>query len=62
MLGVLNEDGFPLRDMGVLDSPRDAAASPPMAGKACPECGNATLIHKDGCDLCTACGYVGQCG
>ena len=21
-----------------------------------------TLIHKDGCDFCTACGYVGQCG
>ena len=62
MLGVLNEDGFPLRDMGVLDAPRDAAASTPMAGKACPECGNATMIHKDGCDFCTACGYVGQCG
>ena len=62
MLGVLDEDGFPLCDMGVLDAPRNAAASPPMAGKACPECGNATLIHKDGCDFCTACGYVGQCG
>ena len=62
MLGVLNEDGFPLRDMGVLDAPRDAVASTPMAGKACPECGNATMIHKDGCDFCTACGYVGQCG
>ncbi len=33
-----------------------------LAGAACPECGNATLIHKDGCDFCTACGYVGQCG
>ena len=30
--------------------------------KSCPECGNATMIHKDGCDFCTACGYVGQCG
>ena len=62
MLGVLDEDGFPLRHMGVLDAPRNAAASPPMAPKACPECGNATMIHKDGCDFCTACGYVGQCG
>ena len=62
MLGVLDEDGFPLRDMGVLDAPRGLAASLPMAGKACPECGNATMIHKDGCDFCTACGYVGQCG
>ena len=29
---------------------------------ACPECGNPTVIKKDGCDFCTACGYVGQCG
>ncbi|HJW11862.1 MAG TPA: LAGLIDADG family homing endonuclease, partial [Albitalea sp.] len=62
MLGVLNEEGFPLRDMGVLDSPRDATASTMLAGRACPECGNSTMIHKDGCDFCTACGYVGQCG
>ncbi|GAB4397338.1 MAG: hypothetical protein OHK0048_05310 [Rhodoferax sp.] len=71
MLGILDEAGFPLRDMGVLDSPRasdaDSAASSrpriqPMAGKPCPECGNATVIHKDGCDFCTACGHVGQCG
>ena len=63
MLGVLDEDGFPLRDMGVLES----AGNPPerprvLAGKVCTECGNASVIHKDGCDFCTACGYVGQCG
>ncbi|HSI49328.1 MAG TPA: adenosylcobalamin-dependent ribonucleoside-diphosphate reductase [Ideonella sp.] len=66
MLGVLDEEGFPLREMGILASPlpRTAAADKvvPMAGKPCPECGNATMIHKDGCDFCTACGYVGQCG
>jgi len=33
-----------------------------MAGKPCPECGNHSLIHKDGCEFCTACGFVGQCG
>jgi ribonucleoside-diphosphate reductase alpha chain len=33
-----------------------------MAGRPCPECGNPTVIKKDGCDFCTACGYVGQCG
>ncbi|MCK6424460.1 MAG: adenosylcobalamin-dependent ribonucleoside-diphosphate reductase [Burkholderiaceae bacterium] len=38
------------------------AASQTMAGKPCPECGNATMIHKDGCDFCTSCGYVGACG
>jgi ribonucleoside-diphosphate reductase alpha chain len=62
MLGILNEEGFPLRDMGVLDAPQAKEASKTMAGKTCPECGNPAVIHKDGCDFCTACGYVGQCG
>ncbi|MEK8032120.1 adenosylcobalamin-dependent ribonucleoside-diphosphate reductase [Ideonella sp. DXS29W] len=67
MLSVLDEEGFPLHAMGILESPTPKAASaaavaPVMAGRPCPECGNATLIHKDGCDFCTACGYVGQCG
>lgn len=62
MLGVLDEEGLPLRDMGVLDTPKNQEAPTTMAGKACPECGNPTVIHKDGCDFCTACGYVGQCG
>lgn len=62
MLGVLDEEGLPLREMGVLDAPKNQAAPTTMAGKVCPECGNPTVIHKDGCDFCTACGYVGQCG
>ena len=63
MLGVLDEQGFPLRDMGVLESARDPAdRGRVMAGKVCLECGNATVIHKDGCDFCTACGDIGQCG
>ncbi len=62
MLGVLTEEGFPVRDMGVLETPDDAASSPLLTGKVCPECGNPNVIHKDGCDFCTACGYVGQCG
>ena len=65
MLGVLDEQGFPLRDMGVLESPKggSSATTPALqAGSVCPECGNPTVIHKDGCDFCTACGYVGQCG
>jgi ribonucleoside-diphosphate reductase alpha chain len=62
MLGVLDEQGLPLREMGVLAAPREPGATPQLAGRPCPECGNATVIHKDGCDFCTACGYVGQCG
>ena len=62
MLGVLDEEGLPLREMGVLDAPKNQVAPTTMAGKVCPECGNPTVIHKDGCDFCTACGYVGACG
>ncbi|MFZ2988408.1 adenosylcobalamin-dependent ribonucleoside-diphosphate reductase [Ideonella sp.] len=66
MLGVLDEQGMPVREMGILQAPVARAEASPgiaaMAGKPCPECGNPTLIHKDGCDFCTACGYVGQCG
>jgi ribonucleoside-diphosphate reductase alpha chain len=62
MLGLLDERGFPLRDMGVLESPRSAGALPPQPGRPCPECGNASVIHRDGCEFCTACGWVGACG
>ena len=62
MLGVLDEEGRPLAPMGVLAQPSERGAVQPLAGKRCPECGNATLIHKDGCEFCTSCGYVGQCG
>lgn len=67
MLGILDEEGQPLNDMGLLQTPAPKLAAEVgtlqvQAGKPCPECGNATMIHKDGCDFCTACGYVGQCG
>jgi ribonucleoside-diphosphate reductase alpha chain len=63
LLGVLDEDGYPLQEMGILQTPGSAATDgAPMAGARCPECGNATMIHKDGCDFCTACGHIGSCG
>ncbi len=64
MLGVLDEEGFPLGATGMLEppTPRATGQLAPQAGKPCPECGNATMIHKDGCDFCTSCGYVGACG
>ena len=62
MLGVLTDQGFPVQDMGVLDTPKDVPGARTMAGTVCPECGNRTVIHRDGCDFCTACGFVGQCG
>ncbi|HXM81292.1 MAG TPA: adenosylcobalamin-dependent ribonucleoside-diphosphate reductase [Burkholderiales bacterium] len=61
MLGILDEDGAPRQQMGILESPSQMHV-PIMLGAKCPECGNATLIRRDGCDYCTACGYVGICG
>ena len=60
MLGILDEEGVPRQQMGILETPAGAPRSLP--GMRCPECGNATLIRRDGCDYCTACGYVGVCG
>jgi ribonucleoside-diphosphate reductase alpha chain len=62
MLGVLDEKGYPLREMGILESPREASEPQLMQGKKCGECGNNSVIRKDGCDFCTACGAVGSCG
>jgi ribonucleoside-diphosphate reductase alpha chain len=61
MLGILDENGLPRQQMGILEAPSEKA-SPVIAGARCPECANTTLIRKDGCDYCTACGYVGVCG
>jgi ribonucleoside-diphosphate reductase alpha chain len=62
MLGILNEDGSPKKQMGILEAPLASRETPVLAGAKCPECANPTLIRKDGCDYCTACGYVGVCG
>jgi ribonucleoside-diphosphate reductase alpha chain len=68
MLGILTEDGLPVKEMGILQTPSlppSASGEPAkviMTGAVCKECGNATVIKKDGCDFCTACGAVGACG
>ena len=62
MLGILNEDGSPRKQMGILEAPLASQEAPVIAGAKCPECANPTLIRKDGCDYCTACGYMGICG
>jgi len=64
MLGILDEAGFPLQQMGILEAPEDTTSNKvlPTQGKLCGECGNHTMIRKDGCDFCTACGAVGTCG
>ena len=62
MLGILDENGYPTREMGILETPRERGEVKVQQGSLCAECGNTTVIRKDGCDFCTACGAVGSCG
>jgi ribonucleoside-diphosphate reductase alpha chain len=66
MLGILTEEGYPVAHAGILAVPeaerRNTAELRPQVGVKCPECGNRTVIRKDGCDFCTACGHTGACG
>jgi ribonucleoside-diphosphate reductase alpha chain len=71
MLGILDEQGYPVQQMGVLEIPEGQIKptavdklliGKPLTGKLCKECGNATLIKKDGCEFCTSCGAIGACG
>jgi len=62
MLGVLDERGYPTREMGILEAPRADEEPAVMKGARCRECGNYTVIRKDGCDFCSACGWTGACG
>ena len=38
------------------------AGLPPMGGRKCQECGARAVIRKDGCEHCSACGWLGHCG
>ncbi|MBI3902670.1 MAG: adenosylcobalamin-dependent ribonucleoside-diphosphate reductase [Nitrosomonadales bacterium] len=65
MLGLLDEHGYPVQHMGVMEIPEGHSKGNgirPIVGKVCKECGNATLIKKDGCEFCTSCGAIGACG
>lgn len=65
MLGILDEKGFPLQGKGFIEEVSEkkiVKVGQEMSGEQCPECGNHTVIKKDGCKFCTSCGYVGSCG
>ncbi len=65
MLSILDEHGYPVQQMGVLEIPEGQikpTGIKSIVGKVCKECGNATLIKKDGCEFCTSCGAIGACG
>lgn len=63
MLGILDPEGYPLAGGARLwsDAPAPGTAVE-TPGRVCPECGHAAVVKRDGCDFCTACGYVGACG
>jgi len=66
MLGILDESGEPLKNMGRMAEAGDPhhAVKPSSGqhhGPACPECG-AHTAKIDGCVRCPECGWVGACG
>ncbi len=71
MLGILDEQGEPVEQMGVVQAETAIAAAPEsaragarraMEGTECPKCHLHRVIRKDGCQFCTNCGYQGSCG
>jgi len=61
-LGNLDENGYQTREMGILEAPSETGGAKIIQGALCGECGKFTVIRKDGCDFCSACGAVGSCG
>jgi ribonucleoside-diphosphate reductase alpha chain len=66
LLGVLTEQGYPVEHAGILAVPAAERAGSGgfnrLAGRKCPECGNKSMMRKDGCDFCNDCGFTGACG
>jgi len=66
MLGILNDDGYPIDNMGMVkrDEPTSEknVVNAVMPGKKCDACNCNTVIRKDGCNFCTNCGEIGECG
>ena len=49
-------------EIGFLSKKTPAAAQSTLgAARQCPKCGGLSLVHQEGCDLCTACEYS-RCG
>lgn len=61
MLGILDEDGAPLKPLGVLEAPA-APRSAAVLGAPCPDCGAHAVVRHEGCQSCTSCGWIGNCG
>lgn len=69
MLGILDESGHPVDQMGVFDhqdvdsvQANGNESSVKSGGKVCGECGVAAVWKVDGCERCVNCGAIGACG
>lgn len=70
MLGILDGDGKPVHQLGLLPIPANVVEfRPPIdsvdgrkPGRECEKCHMPAVIKRDGCDFCTACGELGSCG
>jgi len=65
MLGLLTEEGESVETLGILDQQTNVSvvkATRVIAGKVCKDCGSPSVIKKDGCEFCQACGITGSCG
>ncbi|HEX7382467.1 MAG TPA: adenosylcobalamin-dependent ribonucleoside-diphosphate reductase [Nevskiaceae bacterium] len=71
MLGLLDERGRPVDTMGLVDTGTEdgeagagaaTARQHVTSGRLCRECGQRAVVRLGGCDQCTACGAIGNCG
>jgi len=62
MLGILDPAGAPVKPLGVLEAPAAAAHTRPLLGAPCPDCGAHAVVRHEGCQSCTSCGWIGNCG
>ena len=63
LLGVLDEHGNPTAPMGAcVPEPVPDYAAAHSGGRVCGSCGASAVVKADGCDRCTACGEIGNCG
>ncbi len=63
VLGVLDREGNPIAPMGAyVATPSPERGEPRRAGRICESCGASAVVKADGCDRCTECGEIGNCG
>lgn len=69
-LGILDADWQPVTQLGLLEGADNVVPlraepqgrTPVVTGKVCNECKLPTVVKRDGCEVCTSCGALGDCG